>query len=138
MGRRARGAGVHQGERPRRPAREVRPRARGGALPIAPGGADPRPLRRGDRRDHRAHGGTARVHGRRGGLHRHVGLARCERDRERTAVRGDASPRHRARAADRAGRGDRARARRGSARARGEDAMTRRTANFGLVPGAAP
>ena len=116
MGRRARRAGVHPRQRPRRPPHEVLPRARGGEVPVAARGAGHRALRRRDRRHHRAHRGPARVLGRRGRLPRDLGVARRGRDRERAAVRGDAPARDRARAARRARRGDRARRRARGAR----------------------
>src|SRR5918996_45341 len=46
----------------RRPADEVLPRARGGALAVDGRGTDPGALGRGDRRDRAAHGRSARVH----------------------------------------------------------------------------
>ena len=58
--------GVHPRRAARRPAREVRPRARGGALPVARLRPDRRQGRQRDRRHLEPHRGAARVHGGRG------------------------------------------------------------------------
>ena len=125
MGDRAARVGVHPRERARRPARQVRPRARGGAVPVARRDPDPRPPRRPDRRDHPRHRGAARVHRRRGRAARLERLARGRRDRERAPLRRDAPAGRRARASHRACRGGRRRRDDRGARARGRPAQPR-------------
>ena len=80
---------VHPREGDGGPADEVRPRARGGELPVDGRGPDPRQVRRRDRRRRPAHRGAARVRGRRAQLPRPHGVAGRRRDRERPALRGD-------------------------------------------------
>ena len=63
VGDRAAPGRLHPRQRARRSTREVRPRARGGAVPVARRGPAPRPARRRDRRDHARHRRAARVHG---------------------------------------------------------------------------
>ena len=102
---------VHPRRRARRPAHEVRARARGGEVPVVARPSDRRQDGRSHRRDHGSHRGAARVLGRRGRLPRQLREPRGRRDRERAALRGDAPAGVGARAADRARRGDRPRGR---------------------------
>ena len=82
-------ARVHPRQRARRPADEVHPGARGGAVPVDDRGADPRQGRRRDRSGRPAHRGPARVRRRRAQLPRPHRVARRRGDRERAALRGD-------------------------------------------------
>ena len=87
LGRRAPPAGVHPGQRARRPAHQVLPGARGGEVPVDRVRAADRQGRRGDRRDRAARRGAARLQRGRRGLRDPLRLARGQRDRERPPLR---------------------------------------------------
>ena len=127
-------AGVHPGRPPRRSARRVRSRARGGALPVASQRADRSPRRSRDRRHQRPYRGSACVHPGRGRLSRLERLTRRRRDRERAALRRDPCAGARARGDNRARRGDRGRRHARGAAAGGRASGARASAGERLSP----